>query len=71
MGYPGDEVIVPVNITSDDGIPFNGNVTVTLPDGSNQTVEIVNGGSDVTWTIPKDYVPGIYPDNATFDGGHP
>ena len=67
-GYPGDEVTIPVNVTADDDKPFNGNVTITLPDGSNKTVEIVNGTGNTTWTIPDDYVPGTYPDNATFPG---
>ena len=70
-GYPGDEVTIPINVTADDGIPFNGNITFTFPDGTNTTVEIVNGTGTTTWTIPDDYVPGDYPDNATFDGRHP
>ena len=70
-GYPGDNVTIPVNVTADDGIPFNGNVTTTLPDGSNKTVEIINGTGNVTWTLPEDYVPGNYTDNATFNGRHP
>ena len=70
-GYPGKEVTIPVNVTADDGIPFNGNVTITLPDGTEKTVEIINGTGTTTWTIPDDYVPGDYPDNATFDGRHP
>ena len=54
-GKAGQNVTVPVNVTAVNNVPFNGNVTVTLPDGSIQTVEIVDGGGDVTWSIPEDY----------------
>ena len=66
--YPGENVTIPVNVTADDDEPFNGNVTVTLPDGTNQTVEIINGTGNATWETPDDYLPGDYPDNATFPG---
>ena len=66
--HPGDEVNIPINVTADDDVPFNGNVTVTLPDGSNQTVEIVNGSGSVDWNVPYDFKEGDYPVNATFDG---
>ena len=65
--HPGDDVVIPVNVTSDDGVPFNGNITVELPDGSDKTVEIVNGSGDVPWTIPDDY-EGQYPVNGTYPG---
>ena len=67
-GYPGEEVTIPINMTADDGIPFNGNVTVKLPDGSNQTVEIINGTGNITWNIPDDYTPDIYNDTVEFGG---
>jgi hypothetical protein len=70
-GYPGDEVTIPVNVTTNNGIPFNGNVTITLPDGTNKTVEIVNGTGTTTWTIPDDYIPGNYTDDATIQDVNP
>ena len=65
--YPGDDVVIPVNVTSEDDVPFNGNITVVLPDGSDKTVEIVNGSGEVPWTIPDDY-EGQYPVNGTYPG---
>ena len=66
--YPGRNVTIPVNVTADDGKPFNGNVTITFPDGTNQTVEIINGTGNATWTVPQNYVPGDYPDKDSYTG---
>uniref|UniRef100_UPI00388F9DE8 hypothetical protein n=1 Tax=Methanobrevibacter sp. TaxID=66852 RepID=UPI00388F9DE8 len=66
--HPGDDVVIPVNVTADDDVPFNGNITVILPDGSNQTVVIVNGTGNVNWTVPDDFEEGDYPVNASFEG---
>ena len=69
-GKPGDTVIIPITVTADDGIPFNGNLTVLLPDGTNKTVEIINGKGSVSWVIPKNY-KGDYNVLAYFEGsGH-
>ena len=65
--YPGEDIVIPVNVTTGDDIPFNGNITVTLPDGSNKTVEIINGSGEVPWTVLDDY-EGDYPVNASFPG---
>ena len=66
--YPGSEVTVPINVTADDNKAFSGNVTITFPDGSNQTVEIVNGTGKVTWHVPSDYTPDKYNDTVKFQG---
>ena len=66
--YPGRTVTIPIQVTADNGVPFNGKVTIYLPDGSKKTVEIVNGKGSVKWTVPKDYVPGLYDDNVKFAG---
>ena len=55
-------------MTADDGKPFNGNVTITFPDGKNKTVEIFNGTGNTTWFVPYDYTPDKYPDNVKFNG---
>ena len=66
--YPDTDVTIPINVTADDNIPFNGNVTITFPDGSNKTVEIVNGTGNVTWHVPSDYTPDVYNDTVSFPG---
>ena len=66
--FAGEEVTIPINVTADDGKPFNGNVTITFPDGSKKTVEIINGTGNATWFVPEDYTPEKYPDNVKFDG---
>ena len=65
---PGDNVTIPIKVTADDKVPFNGNISVTLPDNTTVTVEIVNGAGDVNWTIPEDYKKDDYPVNASFEG---
>lgn len=66
--FAGKEVTIPINVTADDDKPFNGNVTITLPDGSKKTVEIINGTGTTTWFVPYDYSPDKYPDTVKFDG---
>ena len=66
--FAGREVTIPINVTADDGKPFNGNVTITLPDGSNKTVVIVNGSGTVSWFVPSDYRPDVYNDIVRFAG---
>ncbi len=65
---PGAKIDVHIRVTSDDGVPFNGNVTITFPDGTTQTVVIVNGKGTAKWNVPKDYKPGKYPDTVKFSG---
>ena len=67
--YPGDEVSIPIVVTADDGTLFNGNLTVTLPDGSTQNVEIIGGKGNIAWTIPMGY-EGDYPITASFEGNN-
>lgn len=67
---PGDDVAIPVNVTADDDVPFSGNITVVLPDGSNQTVEIIKGTSNVAWTVPDDFKEGDYLVDAAFEGNN-
>jgi len=62
------DVTIPINVTADDGNPFNGNVTITLPDGTNKTVEIINGTGSTTWFVPEDYTPDKYNDTVRFPG---
>ncbi len=64
---PGDNITIPVTVTADDGIPFNGKITVVLPDGTSKTVEIVNGKGNVDWTVPEDY-NGEYNVRASYPG---
>ena len=66
--FPGRDVTIPINVTADDGNPFNGNVTITLPDGTNKTVEIINGTGSTTWFVPEDYTPDKYNDTVRFQG---
>ena len=64
---PGDTITIPVNLNAKGGVPINGNVTVTLPDGSTKVAEIINGKGSVDWTIPDNY-DGTYSLSVTFDG---
>ena len=65
--HPGDNIIIPINVTADDGLPFNGNVTVILPDGTVKVVEIINGKGNVPWLVPDNY-NGTYPVFVSFNG---
>jgi len=69
-GTPGQNVTIPVNVTTDDGEPFNGTVNVTLPDGTTHEVNITNGTGNITWHIPDDFKPGDYPDSADYAGNN-
>lgn len=51
----GSNITIPINVNSADGMPLNCNVTVTLPDGTNHIVEIINGDGSVGCFIPDDY----------------
>ena len=64
---PGDNITLPINLTTDNGIPFNGNVTVNLPDGTNQTIEIVNSTGSLNWTVPKG-INGTFKVDVYFEG---
>lgn len=41
-----------------------------MPDGTNKTVEIINGTGSTTWFVPYDYTPDKYPDNVKFAGNN-
>lgn len=43
-------------------------MTVVLPDGTNQTVDVINGGANVTWTVPKDFEAGNFTVDITYNG---
>ena len=66
--YPDKDITIPINVTADDNKTFSGNVTITFPDGSNQTVEIINGNGKVTWHVPANYTPDVYNDTVKFSG---
>ena len=66
---PGDNITIPINITTDDTTPFNGNITIVLPDGTTKTVEIINGKGNIEWNVPQDY-EGIYEIYAYYDGNN-
>ena len=55
-------------MTAADNKPFTGQVNVTFPDGTSAIVNITNGTGNVTWTIPSDYKPEVYPDHANYTG---
>ena len=68
-GAPGEKVTLDVEVTTEDGEPFNGKVTVNGPDGFSTTVTIKDGKGSFDWTIPKDAENGTeYEFTATFDG---
>ena len=64
---PLDNIAIPINVIPQDESVFNGNVTVTLPDGSVKVVEIINGFGIVNWTVPENY-SGLYPVGVTYGG---
>ena len=66
--YPGVNIVIPINVTADNGLPFNDDVIITLPDGTNQTVKIVDGKGNVTWFVPEDYTPDKYNDTVKYSG---
>ncbi|MDO5842345.1 MAG: DUF11 domain-containing protein, partial [Methanobrevibacter ruminantium] len=68
VGKPGATVPVDVTVVDENGKPVvSGNVTVALPDGTNQTVPVVDGSASVDWTVPEDYV-GDYAVDVTYNG---
>ena len=68
--YPNTEITIPINVTADDNKAFSGNISVTFPDGSSQTVEIINGTGNATWIVPKDYNPAKYNVTTEFEGNN-
>lgn len=66
--YPGENVTIPINVTTIDNEPFNGTVAVIMPDNSTQNVTVVNGTGNITWYVPEDYTPDKYPDIIRFPG---
>ena len=66
--YPGENVTIPINVTTINDEPFNGDVAVILPDNSTQIVSVVNGTGNITWLVPEDYTPDKYPDAIRFPG---
>ena len=64
-GEPGDNVLVFINLTDENGENLNGNVTVNLPNGSKIIVPIVNGKGNYTYTLPG---VGNYTLNVTYGG---
>ena len=67
-GKPGETVNVTVKVIPKDSSPFNGVVTVILPDGTIKKVTVTDGVGVVSWTIPKDFKPGTYDILVIFDG---
>ncbi|WP_458402757.1 Ig-like domain repeat protein [Methanobrevibacter sp.] len=68
--YPGMNVTIPINVTTDDNKAFSGNVTVKFPDGSNQTVEIIEGNGNAKWFVLENQIPGIYNDTVSYSGNY-
>lgn len=67
----GDSVTIPINIRDENNEDVsNGTVVVSLPDGSSQEVPVVNGKTNVTWNVPKDYDKGNYSVNLTYKGNN-
>ena len=66
--FAGKEVTIPIKVTTDDGKPFTGKVTIRFPDGSTKVVNVINGNGKTTWFVPYDYTPGKYPDHVRFAG---
>ncbi|WP_298536887.1 NEW3 domain-containing protein [uncultured Methanobrevibacter sp.] len=68
-GKPGETVTLDVEVTTEDGTPFNGDVVITCPDGKKVTVTIKDGKGQFDWTIPKDAKEGDeFTFTATFEG---
>ena len=74
---PGEVVTIPIKVIPHDGSEFNGKVTVELPDGTKQVIDIVKGEGHVKWRVPDDYkgdfkvkvtsdeIDAYYPSNGT------
>ncbi|WP_409199377.1 beta strand repeat-containing protein [Methanobrevibacter sp. DSM 116169] len=69
-GYPGDSVTITGTVVDELGKNINGNILLTLPDGSIVTVEVINGKFGYDWTIPDDFKAGEYPTFALYDGNY-
>ncbi|WP_409199330.1 beta strand repeat-containing protein [Methanobrevibacter sp. DSM 116169] len=67
-GKPGEEVIIIGTLVTDNGDYINGEVILTLPDGSKVTVDVINGEFEYPWTIPEDFKEGTYSIFAEFLG---
>ncbi|MGN0105218.1 hypothetical protein, partial [Methanobrevibacter ruminantium] len=68
-GKPGETVTLDVEVTTEDGTPFNGDVVITCPDGKKVTVTVKDGKGQFDWTIPEDAKAGDeYQFTATFKG---
>lgn len=68
-GKPGETVTLDVEVTTEDGTPFNGDVVITCPDGKKVTVTVKDGKGQFDWTIPEDANAGDeYQFTATFEG---
>ena len=68
-GKPGETVTLDVEVTTEDGTPFNGDVVITCPDGKKVTVTIKDGKGQFDWTIPEDAKDGDkFTFTATFEG---
>ena len=65
---PGETITIYVSMTADDNLPFNGNATVTKPDGSQSLVSIIDGKGNTTWTVPETYVKGNYSTLVAYEG---
>ena len=39
--FPGENVTIPINVTTIDNVPFNGDVAVIMPDNSTQMVQVL------------------------------
>lgn len=68
-GKPGETVTLDVEVTTEYGTPFNGDVVITCPDGKKVTVTVKDGKGQFDWTIPEDANAGDeYQFTATFEG---
>jgi len=65
-GKPSENVTIKINVTDKDGNPITGNLTVTLPNGTNITVPVFNGEGNFTFTLPNK--TGNYSMNITYNG---
>ena len=70
-GIPNDIVSIDVTVNDELGRPISeGDVILSLPDGTNKTVSIVDGKGSVNWTIPKDFDDGNYDVTGSYAGNN-